>query len=346
MTTGSLSGIDTIELRQHIMERPERTLRILDHVGSIANLPAAPSISNIVILGNGEAAMAGDMIVAVAGPFMSVPIMVHRGYELPSFVGPDSLVIALSASGETDETVEATEAAFEAGAFVFAVTGNGGYLANLGETWQIPMVILPADVHPRMATSPLAVSALLALEEIGFYPGGREWVREAATALAKRRDEMNQETNIAATVAKIIGRTFPLIYGAGPVGTTAALRWKHQFNLSAKIPAFSNSIPDMCHNEISGWGQHGDVTRQVFTRIDLRHDGEHPADQERFLRVAEMTEEVVADIATVTAYGEGTLAQLLDLMFVGDLCAVTLALAEGVDPGPIPAVEACRITVS
>ena len=62
----------------------------------------------------------------------------------------------------------------------------------------------------------------------------------------------------------------------------AATRWKTQVNENAKVPAFANAMPELCHNEICGWGQHGDLTRQVFQLVLLRHDDEHPQDTRRF----------------------------------------------------------------
>ncbi len=336
--------VDSQGLRDHILRRPDVLGRILASGDAVGGLPAKGDVSNVVVIGMGEAALAGDLIATVAGPFMAVPLVVHRGYELPSFVGPDTFVVALSASGSTEETVEATEAAYEAGAALLSITSPGGHLAELSDAWRTPMLALPEDLNPRVELVPLAVAPLLALEQMGIFPGARQWISLAVDQLERRRDEILGGKDPAAAIARTIGRTLPVVYGAGPVGAVAALRWKHQFNLSAKVPAFSNSVPELCHNEIAGWGQHGDVTRQVFTRIDLRHDHEHPHDTERFERVADMTLEVVADVARLDAEGEGALAQLLDLIFVGDLCAVDLALAEGVDPGPVPAVEAVRVT--
>lgn len=339
------SGVDSTGLQQRLMGRPERLEAFIAGIGTIDGLPAQEQVANVVVVGMGEAALAGDLIRAVAGPFMAVPVIVHRGYELPSFVGPESLVLALSVSGATDETIEATEAAYEAGAALLSVTGSDGYLAELVETWQTPMVELPDDVGPRLEFLPLSVASLLALEQIGFFPGGRTWLSLAVEQLARRRDQMAGPESEAARVARAVGRTFPLVYGAGPLGRVASERWKQQFNLTAKIPAFANFVPELCHNEVAGWGQHGDVTRQVFTQIDLRHDDEHPHDTTRLDRLDEITLEVVADIVRVDAQGEGALAQLLDLVYVGDVAAVEMALSEGIDPGPAPAVEAVRITV-
>lgn len=343
--TINVSPLDSTGLQQRLMGRPERLDAFMSGIAAIDGLPAQQQVSNVVVVGMGEAALAGDLIRAVAGPFMAVPVIVHRGYELPSFVGPESLVLSLSVSGATDETVEATEAAFEAGAHLLSVTGPDGYLAELSDSWQTPMVELPADVGPRLEFLPLSVASLLALEQIGFFPGGRDWLRQAVEQLARRRDQMVGATSLATGVARAVGRTFPLVYGAGPLGRVAAERWKQQFNLTAKIPAFANFVPELCHNEVAGWGQHGDVTRQVFTQVDLRHDDEHPHDTDRFERLDEVTLEVVAEIVRVDAEGDGALAQLLDLVYVGDVAALEIALAEGIDPGPAPAVEAVRITV-
>ena len=85
-----------------------------------------------------------------------------------------------------------------------------------------------------------------------------------------------------AALARQIGRTLPIVYGGGALGEVAAVRWKGQFNENAKVAAFANRVPELTHNEICGWGQHGDVTRQVFTLVLLRHDYEHPQVGRRF----------------------------------------------------------------
>ncbi|MER3453042.1 MAG: bifunctional phosphoglucose/phosphomannose isomerase, partial [Acidimicrobiia bacterium] len=123
-------------------------------------------------------------------------------------------------------------------------------------------------------------------------------------------------------------------------------RWKTQFNENAKIPAFWNTQPELCHNEVAGWGQHGDLTRQVVTLVALRHDDEHPQVQRRFELVYELMEEVVASIVEVRAEGEGMLAQLFDLILVGDFTSLHLAFREGVDPGPVPALDHLKTSLA
>ncbi|MGI8684511.1 MAG: SIS domain-containing protein, partial [Acidimicrobiales bacterium] len=126
---------------------------------------------------------------------------------------------------------------------------------------------------------------------------------------------------------------------SGALGNAVAQRWKAQINEIAKAPAFYSVHPELCHNELQGWGQHGDVTRQLITLVNLRHDSEHPQVGRRFELVADLVREVVAGIEEVHAEGDGDLAQLLDLVLVGDYVALHMAAAEGIDPGPVPIID-------
>jgi glucose/mannose-6-phosphate isomerase len=278
-------------------------------------------------------------MVAVAGPFLPVPVVVVKSYDLPDFVGPGSLVFALSFSGDTEETVEAAGEAAGAGANVVTVT-SGGELARLAEEWSAPWVPVPGDIpQPRAALGAMAIPPLVVLEEIGLFPGATRWVELAVEQLRRRRDSLVVPGNLAEELARAIGRTIPLVHGAQAVGAAAALRWKTQVNENAKSPAFSAVYPELCHNEIVGWGQNGDVTRQIMTLVNLRHDAEHPQVVRRFALVADLLREVVADILEVRAVGEGDLAQLLDLILVGDFVSLHLAAQEGIDPGPVPVLD-------
>jgi glucose/mannose-6-phosphate isomerase len=116
------------------------------------------------------------------------------------------------------------------------------------------------------------------------------------------------------------------------------MRWKQSFNENAKAPAFWNVYPELTHNEICGWGQHGDLTRQVFTLIELQHGLEDQRISRRAAASRDMIQECVAQVLTVEARGEGRLAQLLDLVYLGDWASTYVALDNDVDPGPIDAI--------
>jgi len=172
-----------------------------------------------------------------------------------------------------------------------------------------------------------------------LFPLASRWIDLAVDQLTRRRDALLNEGEPAIGLARTIGRTVPLIQGGGAIGATAASRWKTQINENANAPAFWSTSPELCHNEIQGWGQHGDVTRQLFTVVQLSHEFEHPQVSRRTGIVRELLQEVVADVVDVQAEGEGQLAQALDLILVGDVTSLHLAAQEGLDPGPVPALE-------
>jgi glucose/mannose-6-phosphate isomerase len=252
-------------------------------------------------------------------------------------------VFVMSFSGDTEETLEAAAGAFEAGASLIVVAG-GGALVDLAGEWKVPVVPVPAGIpQPRAALGAMAIPPLVLLEEIGLFPGALQWVDQAVEQLRIRRDELARPGSRAEDLARRIGRTIPLIHSSGDLGAAAALRWKAQVNENAKSPAFYNVYPELCHNELAGWGQHGDATRQMVTLVNLRHDAEHPQVSRRFDLVAEILREVVADVIEVRASGEGDLAQLLDLAMIGDFVSLHLAAHEGIDPGPIPVLDDLKV---
>ena len=317
---------------------PEQVASSVDAAASVAGLPAGDEIDNVLVLGMGGSGIAGDVVTAIGGPFVPVPMVVAKGYAPPSFVGPGTLCFAVSFSGGTEETIEAAQAAAAAGARMVVVS-VGGELGELAPAWQAPHIPLPSHIPmPRAGLGALAVPMLMVLEQVGLFPGASSWIDAAVTRLRARRDAL-VAGDVAQRIARAIDRTVPLIVGAGPLGAVAALRWKTQVNENAKAPAFAATVPELCHNEICGWGQHGDMTRQVFTLVELRHDEEHPQELRRFDLVREIMAEVVHDVVEVRAVGEGPLAQLFDLTLVGDFVSLHMAAQEGIDPGPVPVLE-------
>jgi glucose/mannose-6-phosphate isomerase len=339
--TGAPPGaVDTLDQFGAVAALPEQVVTALEALdGGVSGLPQHDDVDHVVVLGMGGSGISGDVLAAVASPQCPVPIVPVKDYELPGFVGSRTMVFAVSCSGDTEETCEAATEAAHAGARL-AVVCQGGQLARLAGEWGAPHVAVSGDiVMPRSGIGALSVPLLVMMEEIGLFPGARQAVRDAAEQLARRRDELVQPGTAAEVLARRIGRTIPLFYGGGPIGAVAAYRWKGQVNENAKAPAFANRLPELCHNEAAGWGQHGDVTRQVVTLVQLRHDFEHPQIGRRFELVDELVDEVVGSVHDVRAEGDGPLAQLFDLVIYGDFTTLHLAAQEGVDPGPIAALD-------
>ncbi len=331
--------LDTLGMWAATQQMPEQILSAVEQSEGLAGLPRRSDISNVLVLGMGPGGFAGDLLAVTAGPFMSVPIVVVKSYQPPSYVDEQTLVFALSASGDTPETIQATSQAASAGGRVIAVTG-GGQLSQMAASWGVPIVEVPASLFPTRSTlSVLSVAPMVILGQMGLFPGASKWVHQGVEQLCYRRDTFGDS---AKNLARVLGSTVPLVYGGGGLGATAARHWKNMINISAKAPAFSAAVPDILHNEIAGWGQHGDLTRQVFALVLLRHDHEHPDVMAGFDILVDMMDEVVGSVHEVRAAGEGPVAQVFDLMFQGSITALEMAAVVGLDPGPAPAIEVVR----
>ncbi len=333
---------DSLGLRDAVFDLPEQMAAAVRSLTVTGPLPAHDEIANVLVLGTGAAGWVGDLLSAVAGPFMPVPLVVHKGFEPPSFVDASTLVVAISASGDSPEVVASAGVCVEAGATLFAVT-SGGQLGAMADAAEAPTVFLPhaesaTPVPPRARIGALAIPVLKAFDTLGLFPGGRDWIAAAIDQVRTRRDQLAEPDSDAARLARSLAGTMPLVYGGGVLGGVAATRWKAQINQSAKSPAFVGELPDVVHGELAGWGQHGDITRQVLSLVLLRHDEEPPAVAEQFELVETWSDEVMSSIHTVQAAGDGALAQLLDLAFFGDVVALELAERYGIDPGPTPVI--------
>jgi glucose/mannose-6-phosphate isomerase len=338
MTPGAADRrpVDSVGMWELTAHLPEQVRHAAALSGELGGLPVGRAFRDVVVLGMGGSGIAGDVVVAVAADRLSIPAAVSKSYALPAWVGPDSLVFAISCSGNTEETVSAAAAAWDRGAAVVTVS-SGGTLVEMAEAHGGAVVPVPSSIpQPRAAFGAMAVPPLLILERLGLLPGASALVADAVEQLQRRRDRLVEPASAAEAVARRIGRTFALVHGGPGLGTVAAQRWKTQINENAKSPAFSAAQPELCHNEIVGWGQHGDVSRQVITLVTLRQPGEHPQVARRFDLIAEIMLEVVADVVPVWAEGDGALAQFFDLVLFGDFVSLHLAGQEGVDPGPVP----------
>ena len=334
--------LDSVGMFDAAAAFPEQLARALDVsrravVGAV--LPQHEDIANIVLVGAGASGQAGALVLEAVGPTIPVPIVVHRGYGVPNFVDESTLVVAISFDGETSETLEAAQDALVDGATVVCVSGGGELQAWAVANDLVHLPVMPDAPVERAAIGSLAVPVLVLLDRVGMYPGAEAWIDAAIAQATVRRNELITESNFARRLARQLGRTFPIIYGGNGPGGTAADYWKAQFNQNAKVAAFSNQVPELTHDEIAGWGQDGDVTRQIFQVFMLRHDFEHPQVSSRLAAVEEVLVEVVGAVHVIEAAGDGLLAQLLDLELIGQFVSLHASVEQSIDPGPVPIVS-------
>jgi glucose/mannose-6-phosphate isomerase len=334
---------DSLGFLDAVAGLPEQLAAAHEAVASIpaAALPKVEPVRNIVVLGMGGSGIAGDVIATTLNDELPVPVNVLKQIRTPAYVGPNTLAFAVSYSGDTEETVSMARGAVAQGAQLVAIS-CGGELERVASEAGALHVPCPPGYMPRAAIGVLVAPICAVLYRLGVAPGAHAMLMRAQEQLAQRRatcrPAVDGAANPAREIARRIGRTIPLFYGGGALGAVAAYRWKCDVNENAKAPAFCNAYPELAHNEICAWGQHGDVTRQLISLVELRHGYEHDRLQPRFAAGREIVDECVHQVLTVEAQGEGRLAQLLDLMYLGDWASCYLALQNDVDPGPIDAI--------
>jgi len=345
-------AVDSLNVGEALCGMPEQLAAAHEQAGKIDRhrLPTAADFDHIVTLGMGGSGVVGDIIQAIGTATLPVPLAVLKHYRTPAFVGARTLAFAVSYSGETAETLEMARGAFAAGARVITVA-SGGALAEFARERDLLHISCPSDIPlPRFALGSLLAPLVVVLFRMGMLPEGHATLLKAQEQLKRRRDlyEPNADAsrNPARELARKIDRTIPIIYGAGGFGGVAAMRWKSSINENAKSPAFWNMYPELDHNEVCGWGQHGDVTRQVFSLIELHHGMEHPQLVRHMAVTRDLIEETLHQVITVEAEGEGRLAQLLDLIYLGDWTSYYLALDNDVDPGPIDAIAQLKASLA
>ncbi|MGB9113038.1 MAG: SIS domain-containing protein, partial [Acidimicrobiales bacterium] len=140
-------------------------------------------------------------------------------------------------------------------------------------------------------------------------------------------------------LARRLGRTFPFLVGAPGVGLAAARWWQAEMAANARVIAHAESTTEYSDALLAGFGQSGDVTRQVATLVLLRCASDPPESAAVFAAIEAWLAEAVADIVSVEGEGPRPLAQLVDLAVLGDLASVALAAIEGIDPGPAPVID-------
>jgi glucose/mannose-6-phosphate isomerase len=306
--------------------------------------PAEPTA--VVVCGMGGSAIGADLVLACL-PELAVPAAVVRGYALPEWVSPETLVIAVSYSGQTEESLACAAQARERGCAPVCVS-SGGNLAAFAEAEGLPLVVVPGGGQPRAAVGSLSMPLLATLEASGLCHEHAGDVAAAAAQLeadlAMLRPECPDEDNPAKSLARRLENRLAVVYGAGPTGPVAR-RWKGQINENAKAPAFFNELPELDHNELMGWTSLPHVTASTVALF--LHD---ESDEERLTRRAELTarEYEALGVATelVAARGESRIARLFSLVQLGDYVSCYLALLYGVDPTPVDAIQAFKANLA
>ncbi len=310
----------------------------------------------IVVAGMGGSGVSGDVLLAVAGPFSSIPISVERTHHLPGWVSPLDLVIAVSCSGSTEETLAVATEAGRRGARLVTIGAKGSLLEKISEQTK-GAVHIPIDAKGRMpraslwtiATPLLMVAAALGVAEI---------TDQDFAATADAMDEMSTQfgpsvplvNNEAKALGLAMAESLPLLWGTGAIGRAVTGRFMAQLAENAKHPAVHGGLPEVGHNQIVTFdgifakaNSADDLFRDRIAEpierklhlVLMRDEAEHEAVTKRADVIDQIVEQRGIAMTELWGKGQHRLTRIATLVIPTDWASVYAAISLGIDPTPI-----------
>jgi glucose/mannose-6-phosphate isomerase len=341
------SAIDTVERiragdREDMLGRIKEVPQQIRDAWTIASRAAIPpayaDVRNVVVAGMGGSAIGGDLAAALLADELRVPMSVHRDYGLPAYVGRDSLVIASSYSGNTEETLSGFEEARKRGAKVLALT-TGGKLADLARASGYPTIIFSYKARPRATLGYSLGLVLGSLFRMGFVRDLSSDVEAALGDVAKLEERVHEgaRTNDAKRLARELFGRIVVAYGAGVMGVMAR-RVKGQWNENAKNWSAYDVMSELNHNAVVGF-PHPPIAKEALTVLLLRSDRDNPRHKVRFEVTRELLDRAGIPHKTLQFAAQSLLGEVLQMVYFTDYVSFYVALLNGADPSPNDAID-------
>lgn len=297
---------------------------------------------SVVIAGVGGSGIVGDIMVDYCRDSVGLPVMVCRSSRIPKFVGHDTLVVAISYSGETRETIGMFEQSRQAGANVVVVT-SGGELLRRSTQQKVPHVRVAGGMIQRVALPELVAATAFTLNQAGVIPTLRTLLDSASSSI---RDLMSHiaplipvEENPAKQMATALNGRLPLLIGAEE-NVSALRRFKNELNENSKVPAIVNTLPEAYHDDVEGL--HALQQLSNPQPVILRGNGTSSE-----MKVGEKLLDVLSQLGLPRAQffsgsGNGRFEWLLTAITFGDFVSVYLSALRGVDPSKLNLIPTFR----
>jgi glucose/mannose-6-phosphate isomerase len=316
----------------------EKQWQQLEQVYEVDFSPAA-KIQNVVVAGMGGSALAASFLPV--WPTLHVPFEVVRDYNIPSYINENTLFIASSYSGNTEETLAALAQAQKQGAQI-GVISAGGQLADIAHQNGYSLAQLPQASQPRFAVLYNLKALVTYLEKAGLVvaENAERDLAQVAKFLEQQTKKWRADVPTSQNQAKqlaleLVGKS-PVIY-AGPNFAPVAYKWKINFNENAKNVAWCNTLPEFNHNEFLGWSSH--PVEKPYGVVYLQSSFDHSQVTKRFEVSKRLLSGKMPDPEVVQAEGETLIEQLLWTVALGDFVSLYVALLNNLDPTPVELIE-------
>lgn len=297
-----------------------------------------PVREQVIVAGLGGSHLAADLLANLA-PHKQIRVWSDYGLPVvePSEIG-QTLFIASSYSGNTEETIDAYYEAKKAG-FACAIMAVGGKLIELAKQDGVAYVQLPnTGIQPRSALGfgMRALMALLSVDEVLVQEARGLQQRLQPSGLEKKGQEL----------AAVLRAHVPIVY-ASTRNMSVAYNWKIKLNETGKVPAFYNIVPELNHNEMTGFDI-ADSTKalsQNFAFVFLKDSEDHPRNQRRMEVMAKLYRDRGLPVHEVVLEGQGRMERVFTSLLLADWTAIALAAHYGLESEQVPMVEEFKKTL-
>ena len=311
----------------------------------------------IVVAGMGGSGIAGDVLAAICGTGNSMQVVTSHGYQLPGWVGAADLVIAVSCSGSTEETLAVATEAVRRGSNLVAVGAAGSPLQAIATQARAPFVPVVSAGMPRSTLWGLSIPLIAIAERAGVLKVG-EGVYEATAAALEQiafqcRPTSESFVNPGKSLALDLFGSLPMIWGTSPLSGVAAKRFAAQLNENAKYPGIAGELPEASHNQVVAFdgpfapGTRLDAESGYPLRLILLSDpAAHPQVALRQAVSAELATARGIRVSELAMEGEHPLLRFASVVQLIDYATVYLGIASGVDPTPIEIIQELKERIS
>ena len=296
------------------------------------------SFSNILICGLGGSGIGGTIVKDLISKDVSIPIETSKGYDIPGFVNENTLVIACSYSGNTEETLSALNKCLEKNAEV-AIVCSGGKLKDLALEKDLNHIIIPGGHPPRAMFGYGFTQLFFVLNNYGII--NDSFKVDFKKAISLINSEQQNITTKALAVAKKVQNTIPIIYVASGF-EGVAVRFRQQLNENSKMLGWHNVIPEMNHNELLGWRTNVENTSVIY----LRNESDYYRNKKRIEINKSVIEKYTSNISEIWSLGGSPIERSLYLINVGDWISWYLSELNDVDAIEIDVINYLKNSLS
>jgi len=340
MTREELSVVDRSNMYDLIRAFPSQVQEAVA-IGNAATLKMQTrGIDRIILCGLGGSAIGGDLLRSYLAGELSIPFFVNRNYTLPGFVGPGTLVIISSYSGNTEETNTAHREALKRKAALLCISSDG-MTEKLARSKKSPVIKVPGGLPPRAALGYSFFPLLIAIARLGLIKKKSRDINETIAMLEQKAVEYSNpdpETNKAFQLAQQLRGRLGVIYSSTERFDAVNTRWRGQVAENGKSLVFGHVLPEMNHNELVGWKVLKEQMREIQV-IFLRDREDHKRIQVRMDITRGIIAQYTPHVTEVWSEGTSLLSRMFSLIYLGDWVSYYLAILHGEDPTPVKVID-------